>query len=177
MAVDSNGQPANGYREAANDPGNTLIGCDGASPAAVGNNIYLCAPFAAAADVCWPSPPTSMLCLVDHDPWDKALHRFRWDNSALPAVTPDAKPAPFAVLLDDGTRCKYFYKALGARDDGYYGLYSCGTLDALLAKEAGDPIDRSQPVWTVKVGQVGSSNSRFSPPQTHTVITAWFAGN
>jgi serine/threonine protein kinase len=45
VAVDSNGQPANGYREAANDPGDTLIGCDGASPAAVGNNIYLCAPF------------------------------------------------------------------------------------------------------------------------------------
>ncbi len=75
-----------------------------------------------------------MLCLVEHDPWDKALHRFLWDNSALPAVTPDDKPAPFAVLLDDGTWCKYFYKALGARDDGYYGLYRCGPLDALLAK-------------------------------------------
>jgi hypothetical protein len=177
VAVDSSGQPTNGYREAANDSDNTLNGCGFSSPAAVSNNIYLCSPFAAGADVCWPSPPTSMLCLVDHEPWDKALHRFLWDNSTLPAVTPDKEPQPFAVLLDDGSRCKYFYKSLGTRDDGYDGFYSCGAIDALLAKGSDSPIDRSNPLWTVKVGQVGSSTSRFPPPQTHTVITAWFAGN
>jgi serine/threonine protein kinase len=172
-----NGQPANGYREAYNDPSNTLNGCDSSSSAAVSNNIYLCSPYAADADVCWPSPPTTMLCLVDHDPWEKALHRFMWDTAALPPAAPPAQPAPFAVLLDDGTRCKYFYKALGERDDGYYGMYGCGPLDALLAKQAEEPIDRSQPVWTVKVGQVGGQTSHFPPPRTRTVTTAWFAGN
>jgi serine/threonine-protein kinase len=176
VAVDASGQPTNGYREAYNDPNKTVTDCDLASSAAVSNNIYFCVPYAAGSDVCWPSPPTSMLCLVDHDPWDKALHRFHWDNRSLPAVAPYEKPSPFAVLLDDGTRCKYDYKALGAQDDGYYGFYSCGTLDALLAKESGHPIDRSQPLWTVKVGQVGSPNSHFAPPQAHTVVTAWFAG-
>lgn len=41
-------------------------------------------------------------------------------------------------------------------------------------------IDRSQPLWTVKVGPLPPATSnvtRFPPPQTHTVTTAWFAGN
>lgn len=171
----ANGQPANGYREAYNDSSNTLIGCNFTSPAAVNNNIYSCAPFAAGADVCWPSPPATMLCLVDHDPWEKGLHRFMWSTAALASVSPPTQPAPFAVLLDDGTRCKYFYKALGERDDGYAGWYGCG-IDALLAVDANAAIDRSQPLWTVKVGQVGGQTSHFPPPQTHTVVTAWFAG-
>jgi hypothetical protein len=67
-----------------------------------------------------------MLCLVGHDPWVKALRRFAWDTAALPPVAPPARPDPFAVLLDDGTRCKYYGQALGHRDDGYDGWCTCG---------------------------------------------------
>jgi len=38
-------------------------------------------------------------------------------------------------------------------------------------------IDRSMPVWTVKIGQLGSPTADFPPPQTHSVTTAWFAGD
>ncbi|BBY04830.1 hypothetical protein [Mycobacterium noviomagense] len=33
------------------------------------------------------------------------------------------------------------------------------------------------PTWTVKVGQLGSPNEHFPPPQTRAVTTAWLAGN
>ena len=100
-AVDANGLPANGYqvldRQSWPDP----LTCPVPSPAAVGNNIYSCEPSSAIAEVCWPAPG-SVLCVSD--PWSKALRRFP-SPGALPAVEPPAIPMPFALLLDDGTRC------------------------------------------------------------------------
>jgi hypothetical protein len=34
-------------------------------------------------------------------------------------------------------------------------------------------IDRSQPLWTVKVGSLGGVEPHLPPPQTRTVTTAW----
>ncbi len=183
VPVDARGQPVNGYREmpTSENPTNlpNVFGCD-VSPAAVANDIYYCGPDAAGADVCWPSTPGTLLCL--NDPWDKELRRFAYADT-LPRAQPAATPEPLALLLDDGTRCRLRNGgAWGGRDDGLAGAYGCpdetpAVLVPITVKAGESAIDRSQPLWTVKVGSLGASDAHFPPPQTRTVTTAWFAGD
>jgi hypothetical protein len=182
VAVDANGQPVNGYREVptSEDPSNVtnVFDCD-VSPAAVANDIYYCAPDAAGADVCWPSTPGTLLCL--DDPWDKELRRVAYAGP-LSQVKPTPAPAPFALFLDDGTRCRLRNGgAWGVRDDGLVGAYGCpnetpAVLVPVTPKAGESAVDRSQPLWTVKVGSLGGGEPHLPPPQTRTVTTAWFAG-
>jgi serine/threonine protein kinase len=173
VAVDASGQPANGYREA---PGSVaeLAGCDQPSPSAVSRNIYSCYPTAAGADICWPSPPKSMLCM--NNPWDKEVRRLVYDTRLLGTVQPPTTPEPFALTLDNGTHCRFFTGgARRARSDGYVPVYACGAdSTAAVLGEAGsqsDPINRSKPLWTVTFEQPGFQT------QVRSVTTAWFAGN
>lgn len=181
VAVGPDGQPINGYQEAPPQGNVTTVDqCTTPSPSAVAGDIYYCSPSAADAGTCWPATPGSLLC-VDN-PWDMRLHRVGY-GGPLPPVQPVATPDPFALDLVDGTRCLLRNGgAWGGRDDGYVGVYGCGEPDAHLAvlwlpsEGAGTCIDRAAPVWTVKVGQVGTSSTPFPPPQTRAVRTAWFAG-
>jgi serine/threonine protein kinase len=171
-----NGQPANGYREGPSSPDGTseVFECN-AAPAAVDSSIYRCFPSVADADVCWPSTPGTLLCL--YNPWDKRLDR-KFYTDTLPAAAPPSSPQPFALLLDDGTQCRLRNGgAWTVRNDGYLGAYGCPSdQPAVVIPAPGAPaIDRSHPLWTVKVGPLGTTN--FPPPETHTVTTAWFAGN
>jgi hypothetical protein len=179
VAVGANGEPTNGYQEAP-PLGNvtSVVDCSTSSPSAVHADIYYCSPTAASADVCWPSSdPESLLCL--DDPWDKRMHRVTY-SGPLPQVQPPAVADPFALQLDDGTRCRLRNGgAWGGRQDGYYGVYGCGGAGpslAVLALGGGPAIDRSAPAWTVKVGPLGTPDQQFAPPQVHSVTTAWFAG-
>jgi hypothetical protein len=182
VPVGPNGEPINGYREAPSQSNvNDVADCTTPSPAAVADDIYACSPSAASADVCWPATPGSLLCV--HDPWDEELHRVSYPDP-LPQVQPVAQPQPFALLLDDNTRCRLRNGgAWGGRQDGYVGAYGCGAANSNLAvlaqpsQGATAAIDRSMPVWTVKIGQLGSPTAEFPPPRTHTVTTAWFAGD
>ena len=182
VPVGPNGEPINGYRVAPSQGnGDNVVDCTTPSPAAVADDIYSCSPSAASADVCWPSTPGSLLC--GDDPWGKELHRVSY-NDSLAQVRPVAAPQPFALLLDDDTQCRLRNGgAWGGRQDGYVGAYMCGAANANLAvlvlPSQGDTagIDRSLPAWTVKIGQLGSPTRDFPPPQTHTVTTAWFAGD
>lgn len=181
VAVGPDGRPVNGYQEApaqGNVP--TVDQCTTPSPSAVADDIYYCSPSAADAGTCWPATPGSLLCI--DNPWDLRLHRVGY-GGPLPPVQPVATPDPFTLVLDDGTRCLLRNGgAWGGRDDGYVGVYGCGDPAAHLAvlwlpsQGAGTCIDRAAPVWTVKVGQVGTSSTPFPPPQIHAVTTAWFAG-
>lgn len=178
-AVDSEGQPGGGYRERSpeDDPATNVatVSYCAASPAAVDADIYQCWPAAAGADVCWPSTPDSLLCL--DDPWDKRLHRVAVKKPRL-HVQPTATPQPFALQLDDGTRCRLRTGgAWGGRDDGYLGAYGCADSPvAVLAKPERDAIDRTEAMWTVKVGELGAGDIHVPPPETRAVTTAWFAG-
>jgi len=178
VAVGPDGQPINGYQEAPSD-GNVAIvsDCTTPSPSAVAANIYYCSPSAAGASTCWPSKSGSLLC-VDN-PWDKRMHQVTYGDP-LPPVQPTAAPEPFAMVLDDGTRCTIRNGgAWGGRDDGYEGTYYCGDSSPnryLLGRGAGSGIDRSTPAWTVQVGQLGTPTTHFPPAQTRAVTTAWFAG-
>jgi hypothetical protein len=181
MAIGPGGQPINGYREAPSQSNITVVSeCTTPSPSAVADDVYYCSPSAADAGTCWPSTPGSLLC-VDN-PWDMRLHRVTY-GGPLPRVQPTANPDPFALALDDGTRCLLRNGgAWGGRDDGYVGVYGCGDPNANLAvlwlpsQGPGTCIDRSAPAWTVKIGQLGTPAVHFPPPQTHAVAAAWFAG-
>ena len=182
VAVGPNGEPINGYRIAPSrsNVGN-LADCTTPSPAAVADDIYYCSPSAASADVCWPATPGSLLC--GDDPWDKELHRVSY-SGPLPHVQPVAAPQPFALLLDDNTHCRLRNGgSWNVRQDGYVGAYGCGGAGSNVAvlvlpsQGANAEIDRSMPVWTVKIGQLGPPTADLPPPQTHTVTTAWFAGD
>jgi hypothetical protein len=179
IAVGPDGQPINGYKESPAE-GNvfTVSDCTEPSPSAVADNVYYCSPSAAGASTCWPSTPGSLLC-VD-DPWDKRLHRVNYPRP-LPPVQPTPTPDPFALVLDDGTRCLLRNGgSWGGRADGYVGGYGCGpsgnSNPAVLCppnQETGTCIDRSAPAWTVKVG---APDAALPPPQTHAVTSAWLAG-
>jgi hypothetical protein len=180
-AVGANGEPANGYWVADRlTTSVSLSGCSGPSPAAVGNNIYSCDPSEAGANICWPAP-ASLLCV--RDPWSRALRRFV-SPGALAAVDPPQTPMPFALVLDDGTRCVLRAgEEWGGRADGLVPAYGCGMANwsyAVLASPDQDlagAIDRSQPLWRVQTGQVGPPTAGFWPPLPRKVATAWFAGN
>lgn len=182
VAVGPDGQPINGY-QVASGPGNIgqASDCATPSPSATADNVYYCSPSAAGANACWPSTPGSLLC-VDN-PWDKRLHRVTY-GGPLPPVQHPATPDPFALTLDDGTHCLFRNGgAWGGRADGYVGAYGCGDTVTNVAvlwlpdQGAGTCIDRSGPVWTVKVGPLGApGDDRFPPPQTRAVTAVWFAG-
>ncbi|WP_232232094.1 hypothetical protein [Mycobacterium triplex] len=181
VAVGSQGQAVNGFHETPPD-GNVAVvdNCSTPSPSAVADDVYACSPSAAGAGTCWPSTPGSLLC-VD-DPWDQRLHRVTY-HGELPPVRPPASPEPYALALDDGTRCLLRNGgAWGSRDDGYVGAYWCGhtgaNLVVLCLPDSQTCIDdRTGPTWTVKVGQLGAPGTRFPPPQVHAVAEAWFAGD
>ncbi len=181
MAVGPSGEAINGYK-VASGPGNVgqASACSDPSPSAVADNVYYCSPSAAGAGTCWPSTPGSLLC-VDN-PWDMQMHRVMFDGQ-LPPVHPTANPDPFALTLDDGTRCLLRNGgAWGGRADGYVGVYGCGGAGSDLAvlwlpsQGAGSCIDRSSSVWTVKVGRLGAPDAVLAPPATRTVTAAWLAG-
>ncbi|OBG32820.1 hypothetical protein A5672_25490 [Mycobacterium alsense] len=181
VAVGPNGQPINGYREATGpDSVGRASDCSTAAPAAVADNVYSCTPTAAGAATCWPSTPGSLLC-VDN-PWTMSMHRVLYDGP-LPPVRANVNPDPFALTLDDGTRCLLRNGgAWGGRADGYVGVYGCGnpgSNPAVLVRPDAAPgtcIDRSSPAWTVKVGQLGRPDAVFPPPETRTVTAVWLAG-
>ena len=96
-----------------------------------------------------------------------------------------ATPDPFALTLDDGTRCLFRNGgSWSGRTDGYVGVYGCGRDGGpnpavlwLPSQGEGTCIDRSTPVWTVKVGQLGAPDAVLPPPQTRAVTAAWLAGD
>ncbi|MGH3677500.1 MAG: hypothetical protein ACRDU5_17535 [Mycobacterium sp.] len=180
VAVNANGEPVNGFRVVNRQPSPNVSGCPRPSPAAVGDNIYACEPSEAAAEVCWPGP-ASVLCLID--PWSKTLRRFP-SPGALPAVDPPVTPIPFALLLDDGTRCILPNGIdFGGGADGRVAVYGCGQRTwsfGVLVAPGEDPaqaIDRSQPLWKVIVGRLGPPTAQMGFVSEHTVTTAWFAAS
>jgi hypothetical protein len=182
VAVGPNGQPIDGYDEAPPEGnGAGVSDCSTPSPSAAADNVYYCSPSAAGAGTCWPSTAGSLLC-VDN-PWDKSLHRVTYGGT-LPPVQHPATPDPFALTLDDGTRCLFRNGgSWSGRPDGYVGVYGCGPDGGpnpavlwLPSQGEGTGIDRSKPVWTVKVGQLGAPDAVLPPPQTRAVTTAWLAG-
>ncbi len=178
VAVGPTGQPINGYRETHSEGSVEAVSdCTTPSPSAVTADIYYCSPTAAGAGTCWASTPESLLC-VDN-PWDRSLHRVTYGGQ-LPPVQPTATPDPFGLVVDGGIQCLLRNGgAWGGRDDGYVGVYGCNgpSSDSVVlwlpSEGAGTCIDRSSPVWTVKLGPQNTA----TPPEVRAVTTAWFGGH
>ncbi|MGO9152612.1 serine/threonine-protein kinase [Mycobacterium sp.] len=167
-----NGQPANGFHEVANPNADLPLNCEQTSLAAVTANVYYCNPNSASADICWSAPPTSMLCL--DNPWDKELRQFPLSTPYLRPVQHGIDPWPYALELDDGTRCRAVTGMRDMQPNGDTSVHNCGAAQSgyvvLMSRDSSNPINRASPIWTVKAGLLGSV------AQIHTVTTAWFAG-
>jgi serine/threonine protein kinase len=167
-----NGQPANGFHEVSNPNADVPLDCEKTSQAAVTANVYYCYPNSASADICWSSPPTSMLCL--DNPWDKELRRFPLSTLYLPPVRHGVDPWPYALELDDGARCRLLIGMRDMRPNGDTPEYDCGEgqsgVVVLMSRDSTNPINRASPMWTVSAGPLGAV------AQIHTVTRVWFAG-
>ncbi|WP_018682734.1 esterase/lipase family protein [Actinokineospora enzanensis] len=172
-AVDKSGNPASGYT-VADDTGDVDM-CS-ASPVAVAADIVSCSPSAAGAIACWPGPDRHAL-LCGGLPWEKKLYSAH-STESVPAADVPPSPQPWGLELANGMKCVIRNGgAWGGRADGYTGAYSCQpSSDVVLAAPDQDTaVDRSGPVWTVKVGQLGDQDQTFPPPTTQQVRTAYFA--
>ena len=178
VAVDRDGRPAAGWTVDTSGDGNPLMCGPTMTPsyAATSDDIYSCAPNAAGAHTCWPTPasPTRLLCAAD--PWHRTLRQLTSDVALTP-VTKPADPRPWALELANGVRCTMRTGgAWGGRSDGYLGAYGCAdTNDVVLAKDS-ELIDTSAAQWTVKTGPLGVDNAEFPPPATVGVVRAYYAG-
>ncbi|PPK69597.1 alpha/beta fold hydrolase [Actinokineospora auranticolor] len=172
--VDKSGNSTSGYT-VAEDP-EEVEDCY-PSPAAVGPDVVACSPSAAGALACWVEPNRRDL-LCGGFPWKKQLRRAV-SKEAVPSVTPSPNPAPWGLELDGGAKCLLRNGgSWGGRADGYVGAYSCdqGNSDFVLTgPDGGDVVDRSKPVWTVQIGQLGGDGESFPPPTTKEVKVAYFA--
>jgi hypothetical protein len=117
IAVNSSGQPANGYHETTGPTPDRAAECNEPSPAAVSNNIYGCAPSAYSADVCWPASGLDLLCM--NDPWAKEVHRIHvpaplnqsphrlrpnlWRCFSMTALTAESEMAARGVVATTAT--------------------------------------------------------------------------
>jgi len=148
------------------------------SAAAVGDGIVSCSPVAAAADVCWAGPDrVTLLCGID--PREKVLYRYTAQAPVSPVVA-EANPTPWALDLDDGSRCRLRNGgSWSGRSDDLVGAYYCdpGTAVVLVRQEGNvAAVDRSKPMWTVLVGELDDSTAS-PPPVTKEVVRAYFAGS
>lgn len=132
-------------------------GCD-VSPVATGKNIYQCGPSAVYLPACWPTPREDqirvMVCLRKPG----AKKAVTWSvfpdptwSAVLPKVRPLADPLPWQVVLDNGSTCMVrLGGAWGEPPAGYEYSHGCtGTVDALLAPDAGAVLDTTSAHYTV----------------------------
>lgn len=175
VAVDKLGNPAPGYEVEASDG---FVESCYASPAG-GEGLASCSPTAAGADVCWvDSDRVTLLCGTD--PWEKKLVRMTSDEE-IGTLTPKPTPDPWGLVLADGARCRLRNGgSWGGRADGWVGAYSCDRGEGeyvLVDQNAPDTVvDRSGPVWHVRIGALGGADEQFPAPTPIAVTTAYFAG-
>ncbi|GAB3250742.1 hypothetical protein [Kineosporia babensis] len=172
-------------RDSASENG--LDCSDGSSPAwALNDGMYQCPPSLLGADACWSSPKYvgQLLCL--ESPWSRSLnhHQVR----VLPAKSKALKrPQPLALELTDGSQ--WLLKTSGTRSgrkDGLLGIYTCvnkvcsekttGKNLAVLSA-GGHGVNRSKPLWSVRVGEVGDGDVAYPAPKRYKVKKAWFIHN
>ncbi|MCG8917498.1 hypothetical protein L6E12_17070 [Actinokineospora sp. PR83] len=179
--VDEAGNPAPGYT-VTDEPDEIDCSVNGASypsPASVGKNIVTCSPGAASVDVCW-AQPDRYTALCAWDPREKTLRRHRSTTPLFP-VGPAEDPAPWAIDLDNGDKCRIRNGgSWPGRSDDLVGAYACSGQDnVVLAPQAGDAptIDKTAGAWTVQYGVLDDKASGSPAPETVGVRVAYFAAS
>jgi hypothetical protein len=146
------------------------------SPGAVSANIEFCSPSAEYAVACWKAAaPHRVLCMRN-----ARSHRLvripRVGPFAATAVAPAAQRAPLVMTLGDGDVCSIRDGGAWGSLPGHpnlFGTYSCRHDGAVwaTATAAHQGVNESNPVWTVRTAQFGSSTL-----VTRHVVKAWFVG-
>jgi hypothetical protein len=179
--VDPHGNPAAGWTVGTTYEDASPIDCRPAgqptpSPAAVSPGIYACWPSAATADTCWPAArPLRMLCLID--PFSRVVEMLSVSAAVGPVARPSA-PVPLGLVLENGARCRLRDGgawAPPAAQPSYVGYYSCGQRGGFVFAPRDSPtggIDRSQPRWTVEVGDFTGPLTRIGVRTAYYVTTA-----
>jgi hypothetical protein len=162
--VTADGRPAPGYQVADERLGAFLC-AGGASPVATGPNIRFCGDSATNTLACWDSAvPSTVLCL--RDPLTRDLVRIKFDGSFSPIAAP-GKPAPQALLLDNGLTCLIRNGGAWARPQAqpdWIGWYACrrGADDwnvDVYGLPTGNGIDESSPTWTVQTAAAAGTGA------------------
>lgn len=170
--MDKQGGPAAGF--AVEDDGGEIESCN-ASPAADGPNIVRCGSTADGADVCWIGTDERIL-YCGTTPWEKKLRKYYRAQPGDPVAARGGDP--WGLVLADGTRCQIRNGgAWPGRADDWVGAYSCTNEERAVLVRGGmtSAVDRSQPQWTVYVGQLSADNAAFPPPTKVAVTTAYLA--
>jgi pimeloyl-ACP methyl ester carboxylesterase len=186
--VTRQGQLANGYTAVDAPASAGSVDCltgPQASRSAVTASVYDCGPTANLSDACFPGDqPHTVLCLTD--PWRKVLTRYPLghldldagglvpDHHALPPVTAPKHPQPFALLLNDGTKCRI-------RDGGswsqptehptWFGYYTCDQHQAIWGPEH-NGINRQHKAWTVWAGSANGTLHKYHVRHAYYVALA-----
>ncbi|MFT3715576.1 MAG: hypothetical protein QM774_06420 [Gordonia sp. (in: high G+C Gram-positive bacteria)] len=175
IAVGKDGEAASGWTV---DPAaSERVYCDPITPSrsAVTPGLYECSPNAAGANTCWASSTTPYGLLCGMSPWTKELRRFT-SNNVLTAVGKIDDPQPWGLELVDGTRCELRHGgAWGGRSDDLVGAYSCDKDHVYVLTADEHAVDKSQPTWTVKTGDLGRPDQQFPAATVVGVRTAVFA--
>jgi hypothetical protein len=144
-----------------------------ASPAAVDGGIVECSPAFLDAVACWrASTARSVLCY--RDPWSTQLTLLPTDGPVAAAAALRT-PSPLGLLLADGTRCWLRIGGAWSRLDGHpelFGTYGCQNQIAVWGRADADGIDRSGPVWTVRLAPMSGHGTL----RTVAVRTGYYVG-
>ncbi|GLY15031.1 hypothetical protein Kisp01_20460 [Kineosporia sp. NBRC 101677] len=169
------------------DPDDGIDCSESMSPSfALNDGTYECPPTVLGAYACWSSPKYAGQLLCLNAPGSKTLRSMAVRN--LPATTRAPRtPRPLALELADGSR--WNLKTGGtypAHKDGLQGIYLCANKvcskkrtgkDLAVLSSGGHGVNRSKPVWTVRVGEVGSYDESFPAPKRQKVKKAYFIHN
>lgn len=155
---------------------------DEGSPSAVGPGTHGCGDTTDSCQAAFTSAKHPGLVLCLYGAWDTVLHARKAQGlPGHPAAAP-ATPEPLGLELVDGTRWwRRIGGAWGGRADDYVGAYGCASpscgpagKDIVVLVKDQPAVDRSTPVWTVKVGELGDPSKSYPPPVTVGVWAAWF---
>jgi hypothetical protein len=151
--VDAQGNVQSGWVQDSSRSGER-IDCSFGSPSRYDKTAAVrdCGATADAGDACWPAADSvHVLCLVD--PFSNVLYLIGAQGLSTPRTSRTEDPAPFALLIDDGTQCR-------ARNGGawsspkehpdWVGYYGCHDTAVWGPRDQG--IKKGFGGWTVKVG-------------------------
>ncbi|BDY31495.1 hypothetical protein hbim_05451 [Mycolicibacterium mageritense] len=177
--VDMQGNVQNGWQQAADHSTTTPIDCTfgAASPYDVDSSVRSCGATAESGDACWPAADSRHVLCV-RDPFARVVDLLPADGLTTPRKPAERPYRPFALILDDGTRCRARIGGAWAspvEQPDWVGYYWCGTTDAVWAPPNGDGrtsdgIMRSRGEWSVMVGPAAG------PLTKHRVAQVFYVG-
>ncbi|GAA2405846.1 hypothetical protein GCM10009856_13280 [Mycolicibacterium llatzerense] len=171
--VDAQGNPQPGWEVDETRRGDS-IDCSfgGASRYDVSTSVRFCGATADSGDACWPADQTHVLCVVDA--FSKVLHRVGAVGLGIPRKPLEGDPRPFALVLDDGTKCQARNGGAWSRQKEqpeWYGYFSCdGVQNNAAWGPDGKDIDKDSDGWHVFVGPYDGHLTK------HKVAEAYYVG-